>query len=732
MSVPVEAIAGGVARDFTIRYQIDQPGAIRIVGNSTMTCSAASGSLIGYLRSDPDEPPRNFANPNCQNARNRQAGTTPTGAPANINDTHYMRYVDIDSDSTTVNSSSSEFSLPANAEITFAGLYWSGTTAVVTTERFYGQTTDYDVFIPAGQAAANASLRNQVKFRIDGGAYQTLTATQLDTDAQGTAAGTGDVYQGFIDVTALVDDQPGGSTRTYTVANVQSARGQKGYGSWALVVVYEDTSEPMRSLTVYDGFIREQNGDPPRETVIDGFITPTTAAVRAEAGVVVYEGDLGIVGDQFLINGSVVSDALNPANDFWNSNETEFGVEIPGRTPSNTNLFGVDINLMNVSSFIGNGDRSATFRFTTDGDQYYPGVATFLVDIFRPELTRSFTKQAVDVNGGEFLPGETIEYEISYTNTGNDGATDVVLRDAVPVGSTYVPGSIRVIADPEAANIGPKTDAVGDDEAEYDSVNNQVVIRTGTGADETQGGLVDIDDVVTVRFQTRIDPNFAAPDTLENQATIDYASEITGEPYTGGSDDPDTPEEGDATTITVSAPDAELVLVKRITAVNGSSISTVTNDPDDVDDDDPLWPSGYLQGAIALDDIQPGDELEYTVYFLSNGNIDLTEVNICDLIPTDTQYVSGSGAIAFDSDPAAPWDDARNADAGEYLSPNTTVTTADVPGVGLCRSDRDVTQDWPISENPNGAVWVEVDKALTPVPSGQVGYVRFRARVNSQ
>ena len=70
-------------------------------------------------------------------------------------------------------------------------------------------------------------------------------------------------------------------------------------------------------------------------------------------------------------------------------------------------------------------------------------------------------------------------------------------------------------------------------------------------------------------------------------------------------------------------------------------------------------------------------------------------------------------------------------DEGEYIAPNTTVTEADVPGIGLCRdSDHTPGLNFSSTENPNGAVWVEIDKLTSPIVPGQTGYIRFRVKVN--
>ena len=774
LSIPSAAYAGGIARDFSIRYQVNQPGAIRIVGNSTMTCSNANNSLIGFAR-DGSGATTTIANPFCADARNRNGATTPAGDPSNINDAEYMIYTDIDGDGSTFSSSSSSFTLPNNATVTFAGLYWSGITDVVTTRRYVGSSNTFDFFIPGGQAAPNAGIRNQVKFKIGNGAYQTLTATQLDTDAQGTAGGTGGIYQGFVDVTSLVAGQASGSTVNYTVADIQSAQGQKGYGSWSLVVVYEKTDDPLRNLTVYDGLIRQQNGDGPRTTTVSGFFTPITGAIRAEAGIVVYEGDLDIPGDQFLFNGAAVSDALNPVNEFWNSNVTLFGTELAGRNSPFTNLFGTDINMLNVSNFVTNGDTSADIGFTTVGDQYYPGVFTFAIDIFRPELTRSFTKRATDLNGGDYLPGEDIEYEISYTNTGNDGAADVVLTDPIPTGSSFVAGSIEIVADPEASNVGSKTDTVGDDEAEFDSGNNQLVIRTGVGANGTQGGLVDIGETVTVRFKVNIDPNFSTPNDLPNQASIDYSSGTTSQPFSGESDNPDTPEEGDPTTITVSDPPpvAGLVLLKRITAINRGlpdeqdfgSEYVDTGGPDDGDNNE-NWPgaptaatigggtvesyiAGIVDGVTSNAMVRPGNEVEYTIPFLSDGNVTALNALICDPVPANTTFIED----AFNGSPPAG---GGTGDRGILLSFNgadVALTNADDGdeivdsggndnGVGGYYFPAGVDPSAALGTtvncgggtNDNGAVVVDLSNLPNATgegtPADSYGFIRFRVAVD--
>lgn len=45
------------------------------------------------------------------------------------------------------------------------------------------------------------------------------------------------------------------------------------------------------------------------------------------------------------------------------------------------------------------------------------------------------------VEAKDVLPGEQIIYTLSYNNTGSEAATNVVISDPIPAGTSYIPGS---------------------------------------------------------------------------------------------------------------------------------------------------------------------------------------------------------------------------------------------------------------------------------------------------
>ena len=122
--------------------------------------------------------------------------------------------------------------------------------------------------------------------------------------------------------------------------------------------------------------------------------------------------------------------------------------------------------------------------FSTTGDFYYPAVLTTQIDLYAPTITGS--KSVSNLNGNSPAKvGDTLEYTMSFTNSGDDNAINSVIEDALPPNTTYVPGSLSVLA---GANTGTKTDAAGDDQAEYVAASRLVRYRVGTGATAATGG----------------------------------------------------------------------------------------------------------------------------------------------------------------------------------------------------------------------------------------------------
>ena len=185
---------------------------------------------------------------------------------------------------------------------------------------------------------------------------------------------------------------------------------------------------------------------------------------------------------------------------------------------------------------------------------------------------------------------------------------------------------------------------------------------------------------------------------------------------------------------------ANLILVKRITDINPNpnsiDFSAVVDDGiSNSDDDDSNWENNFLQGQINVEDVQPGDEVEYTIYFLSNGGADASNVKFCDVIPDNTTMVESgygfnTGISLFYNNVTTALSNDFDTDQGEFYSPNTNPPTF-CQKVDLGTGDLVSINS---GNNSSGAIVVELDAPLTyatgaGTPINSYGYIRFRVKV---
>ncbi len=169
-----------------------------------------------------------------------------------------------------------------------------------------------------------------------------------------------------------------------------------------------------------------------------------------------------------------------------------------------------------------------------------------------------------------------------------------------------------------------------------------------------------------------------------------------------------------------------LLLVKRITAVNGVNETGFDDDPSTTADNSAYWPSPaatYLRGVRSVTGVKPGDELEYTIYFVDT-NGPATNITLSDVVPASTVFDDASYngltptdggtagaasgialALSASALPAAPTfylSNVADSDRGTYTASSTTVAV--------------VLSSLPAATGPG-------------TPTGSYGFIRFRVRV---
>lgn len=172
--------------------------------------------------------------------------------------------------------------------------------------------------------------------------------------------------------------------------------------------------------------------------------------------------------------------------------------------------------------------------------------------------------------------------------------------------------------------------------------------------------------------------------------------------------------------ITISASTPALRLVKRVTRVGTTNFTAFVDDGTPGNDDNAAnWPSAtYLAGEVAAP-AEPGEEVDYTIYYLSDGNTPINNISICDFVPDNTTYVANSMVSNLgNAGDTALTDTNADADGAQQFAVGAT-PGAPCPGAG----------------NTDGGVLINIpgtaDNATAPgTPTSSFGYVRFTVVVD--
>ena len=470
--------------DPKLRVQVNQKGDFVLLGNTT-----------GFeCHNDPAVPGPVAGTRTCPSSSNNA-----DSAPDIFWSSDMSTATASNSITVTQASSTAVLQLPVGADVTHAFIYWAG----------YMDDDD----------APDTSIT--VDRPGTGGFSATVTTAGTADQPPIIDRGANAWYQSVGDVTALVKSNGPGAYRVSGIGSVNLVGRDDNdpMVGWVMVVLYELESDPPRNLAIFDGLDLIANDSDGVEVELSGFLVPS-AGFDAKLGVIAYEGEQRYVGDALLFNDNVITNGVNPANNFFNSTRSFLGSavsntgDLPQLTGTANSMAGIDIDVVDIKNYVSAGDTSATIGATTDGDTYLLGAFVTSISTFAPDFSNS-NKTFVDLNGGILRPHDIIEYTIVATNTGNDASVNTVMTDPLPLGVTYVPGSISITA---GANSGAKTDAAGDDQADYDAATRTVTVRLGTGANASSGGSMAVGASTTVTFRVKVDPD--ASGSIFNQAII--------------------------------------------------------------------------------------------------------------------------------------------------------------------------------------------------------------------
>ncbi|HAG83306.1 MAG TPA: hypothetical protein DCL61_19725, partial [Cyanobacteria bacterium UBA12227] len=136
-----------------------------------------------------------------------------------------------------------------------------------------------------------------------------------------------------------------------------------------------------------------------------------------------------------------------------------------------------------------------------------------------------------------------------------------------------------------------------------------------------------------------------------------------------------------------------LRLVKRITSITrsdrpipGVNFNRFFDDPND--DNDNVFPANQRPVGITQlesgESLESGDEVQYTIYFLSDGNQPVTNVRVCDAIPEGTSFIpnsfaSGQGILVNQGGEDTTQTNRGDGDQGRFFSPLAPLNNVNPP-----------------------------------------------------
>ncbi|MZZ58514.1 isopeptide-forming domain-containing fimbrial protein [Enterococcus mundtii] len=515
-----------------------------------------------------------------------------------------LEFADVDGDPTTYNSSRAYIDLDGAKEIAWAGLFWSSS-------RYKGPTF--------GTNLSDEEISEPVKFTTPNGTSQRVAPQyyhRIDQDKTDPGQYFGYNNTGFsnyADVTSIIQGD-GSGTGGYTLADIPmtKALNQKAqyynFSGWSLFVVTKDQAKHSRAFNVYYG-ARGNKAGTNNEFVMKDFITAKQGKLEPIVTWFTVQGDKLFTGDNAQIKNSAgtfvnIINTINPVGNVMNAtvsdNDQHMVDKYPGQfNPGHPNFLDIDIDRLSLpEGLISNGQNQISFRTTSIGDDFSTNAVGFSVNAEIPEL--EINKEIVNPKE-TYKIGETVTYRVHVKNTKeNSEAVNTLSKDVLDSRLDYVPGSLSVVSGP---NAGQKTDASGDDQAEYTAANRTMTVRVGEGANATTGGSYKGTTTETVyEFQAKINGTAVAEQLIPNRATVQGTDAATN-----------TALENQSNVVEVKVEKEEL--------------------------------PGKIESTKTVNNQSPklGEEIDYTINFkntVENGV--LNQVTITDSLPKGLTYVENS------------------------------------------------------------------------------------------
>ncbi len=471
---------------------------------------------------------------------------------------YIAKFIDIDTDARTWNSSSSFVTLPASYKtVLWAGLFWQGRFASSSSDIHYGtangsgyawvdtgSTSTFDEsFLKTGPEAQNILLKIDRNSNTSA-TYNTVTASKIYYNEYSS----GITYSARADVTYLVrqaaleqDDKV-----TFTIGNLPTSEGRESspgiYGGWSLVVIYAEDlllGKP-RNITIHAGMktLSSSSGD---QTIdITGFRLPSSGnTVTASLTMFSGEGEYAYTTDGIQIKSNTDSTYQNMPSSSSSTNIFDAvmdGIDRDDIAGHKNNLqnnnVGVEVDNFDLGDIMSAYDRvntdTLTLRMYSNNDYIIPAMLAFKTELYQPTMCYDYTLEV----GGYVIPSDNNEIQ---TNIGAFTNAPMVTRlsiqsregdyDFQDVNLTYA------LVDTNDTQYNSGTTAIAKNEqfayvdASGQTINEQdkgFLLYLGEGASGSGGGTIQPYQKRFIKFDNTINSDVDTQFNLLVQYTVDF------------------------------------------------------------------------------------------------------------------------------------------------------------------------------------------------------------------
>ncbi len=444
------------------------------------------------------------------------------------------------------------------------------------------------------------------------------------------------------------------------------------YGAWSLVVIYsEDSQDPqtkLRNIGIYEGFENLYSEKNDLNIQIDHLILPKNGVVDSTMAVFSAEGEKSHIGDYVQINDMNLTENVpdfDPNNEF----DSQLSDDIL-RLPMIQNNNGIDIDVFDASKALtltrdNNPDAdeySVDLHVHSDKDGIFLSMIGFATQLYEPRVCYYIDK-ITDKNGnviyqnGAFVDNAQIdptqEYNITvwYSNM-NPDTNDTDLADADKVKIFMDTNNFEYTTESTfMKNVDwneylHQTDTPGDDLYTFLADSNESEYHIGIGADESNGGLMQVNKKAYVYFRGK----FKLPELNATEIDLDDVFKFKASFETNWIKITDDNAQAIPKCIPFSTKASVYIPIGSFNVVENSNINTILNtgkDPVDLTNPVNNIYTKIVNKSYTMDLVHVGDDNETLSDYFGPVFVAVVDANTTDVSNPNNFNISNAYAPKF-------------------------------------------------------------------------------------